>query len=137
MVDDINYEMSIIYPNAKLSSCGDKNIKLTSDADLFKQLLRNLIKNGIVYSSEGNVSTDYYLEDTNLVLKIQDDGIGMAPEKLEKIFEKFYRINKSRSRDSGGHGLGLSIVKNILEMLEGEIQVETSPNNGTTIFFKI
>ena len=136
MVDDINYEMSILYPNAKLSSNGDKNIKFTSDADLFKQLLRNLIKNGIVYSSEGKVSTDYYLEDSNLVLKIQDDGIGMEPEKIEKIFEKFYRVDKSRSREFGGHGLGLAIVKNILEVLGGEIQIESAPDKGTSIFLR-
>ncbi len=136
MVDDINCEMSILYPNAKLSSNGDKNIKFTSDADLFKQLLRNLIKNGIVYSREGTVSTGYYLEDSQLVLKIQDDGIGMEPEKLEKIFEKFYRVDKSRSREFGGHGLGLAIVKSILEVLGGEIQLESAPDKGTSIFLR-
>ena len=134
LVNEINSEMNIIYPKAKLSSKGDSSLMLTSDRNLLKQLLRNLIKNGIMYSSQGSVKTSYYISDSELILKVKDNGIGIDERELEKIFEKFYRVDKSRARDLGGHGLGLSIVKNILEMLGGKIKIESKPQNGTTVF---
>ncbi len=134
LVDEINSEMNILYPKAKLASKGDSTLILNSDRSLLKQLLRNLIKNGIMYSNQGSVKTCYYISDSELILKVKDNGIGIDEKELEKIFEKFYRVDKSRARDLGGHGLGLSIVKTILEILGGKIKIESKPKNGTTVF---
>ncbi|MCA1056937.1 PAS domain-containing protein [Rossellomorea aquimaris] len=98
-----------------------------------KQVFINLISNAIVYTPMGGdvtISTD---EDADQVhVSIIDNGIGISEEELPRIFERFYRVDKARSRNSGGTGLGLAIVKHIIEAHEGRIEVTSEVNKGTS-----
>ena len=79
----------------------------------------------------GQVQISCYSSDKELHLEVSDTGIGIKEDALPRIFERFYRIDKGRSRKQGGTGLGLSIVKHIVEMYNGNIQVVSRPNEGT------
>ncbi len=141
IIDDIiNDVAGIITPSAQRH-----NIKLIINKspavsivrvnrDRLKQLLINLLDNAIKYSnSEGVVKLDCELTGNNVVFVVSDDGIGIAEEHLSRIFERFYRVDKGRSRKRGGTGLGLSIVKHIVELYKGEISVKSVEGQGTTI----
>lgn len=107
---------------------------LILEDDLY-QIVFNLIENGIKYNLPGGKLTiSLYHKDDNAVLKVEDTGVGIPEEAISHIFERFYRVDKARSRKSGGSGLGLSIVRNIVERNRGEIQVESTVGQGTTFF---
>ena len=109
----------------------DSTVLVVED-DLY-QIIFNLVENGIKYNSVGGTLTVTLFEDQeNMVLKIQDTGVGIPEESLTHIFERFYRVDKARSRSSGGSGLGLSIVRSMVERNNGTIQVESSVGMGTT-----
>ncbi|WP_427338513.1 two-component system histidine kinase PnpS [Caloranaerobacter sp. DY30410] len=98
----------------------------------FKQMLINLIDNGIKYTPEGGtVTITAYSTKNKLVIKISDTGIGIAKQHLPRLFERFYRVDKARSRKVGGTGLGLAIVKHIVLAFRGEISVKSKVNKGT------
>lgn len=103
--------------------------------DRMKQLLINLLDNAIKYTEEGNITISCMEENNKLILRVKDTGIGIGKEHLSRIFERFYRVDKGRSRKQGGTGLGLSIVKHIVELYSGNIQVESQAGAGTE--FKI
>lgn len=100
------------------------------------QVLTNLIMNAIKYGKEnGTVVVSYHIENENVTISVKDNGPGIAPYHLKRIFERFYRVEKSRSRDQGGTGLGLAIVKHILEAHNSKIFAESKPALGTTFTF--
>jgi two-component system phosphate regulon sensor histidine kinase PhoR len=103
-----------------------------ADPDLIDQILVNLIDNAVKYTDSGRVDVLLSAEGRELRLSVRDTGIGIAEEDLERIFERFYVIDKSRSRKSGGTGLGLSIVKHIAERHGGRVIVESVEGKGTT-----
>jgi two-component system phosphate regulon sensor histidine kinase PhoR len=104
------------------------------NADPFKieQLLINLVDNAISYTEKGSITIRAKQENDKIELAIKDTGIGISQEDLPRIFERFYVVDKSRSRHLGGTGLGLSIVKHIVLLHNGTISVESTPNIGTT-----
>lgn len=105
---------------------------LTIEDDLY-QITFNLMENAIKYTPPGGVITlSLYRENDNAVLKISDTGVGIPEDAIGHIFERFYRVDKARSRKSGGSGLGLSIVRNIVERNGGTISVESTLGKGTT-----
>lgn len=100
------------------------------------QVLTNLVMNAIKYGKEdGKVVVSYTIENDIVTVLVKDDGPGIAPHHLKRIFERFYRVEKSRSRDKGGTGLGLAIVKHILEAHKSRIYAESKPGAGTTFTF--
>lgn len=106
---------------------------LIADRDKIKQVLVNLIDNAIVYSGKGStvkVSTSQ-VSPGFCQLSVEDNGIGIPADDQERIFERFYRVDKARSRQQGGTGLGLSIVKHIVELHHGNISVESKEGKGT------
>ena len=108
--------------------------------DDFYQIVFNLIENGIKYNrSDGDLSICTYRDHDNAVLTVADSGMGIPEESLSHIFERFYRVDKARSRKSGGAGLGLSIVRNLVERNNGTIKVESTVGLGTmfTVMFPI
>jgi two-component system phosphate regulon sensor histidine kinase PhoR len=109
-------------------------------ADLFRirQVLTNLIVNSVKYGKEYGETIVRFTEINELVkVEVADNGIGISPEHLPRLFERFYRIDKSRSRDQGGTGLGLSIVKHILEAHGQNINVTSMAGDGATFSFML
>ena len=107
-------------------------IKLQTDPVGFTSIIINLIENALKYSSEGK-KIEVVLEaaDTNIMLQIKDEGIGIPEEEREKVFEKFYRIGNEETRRTKGTGLGLYIVKRFVEIYEGEISISDNQPSGT------
>ncbi|WP_434389338.1 sensor histidine kinase [Melittangium boletus] len=98
-----------------------------------EQVLLNLLDNAVKYTPEGGrVRVTGGLEEGRCVVHVRDSGVGIEPRHLTRIFERFYRVDKGRSRDMGGTGLGLSIVKHLLGAMGGEVRVESQPNEGST-----
>lgn len=101
--------------------------------DQMEQVLVNLVDNAIKYTpTGGSIDVTAKSSDEGVWVEVKDTGIGIMQEHLPRIFERFYRVDKARSRESGGTGLGLSIVKNIIESLGGEVRVSSQFNHGTT-----
>ncbi len=105
--------------------------------DRIKQLLINLVDNALKSTEFGAVTIVCRTVGNQLVLEVSDTGIGMEEEQLERIFERFYRVDKGRSKAQGGTGLGLSIVKHIVELYNGTIQVSSKPGVGTEFTVKL
>lgn len=104
----------------------------------FKQMLINLIDNGIKYTGEsGKVTLDVKYNEKEYIFKVRDTGMGIAKEHLERLFERFYRVDKARSRKIGGTGLGLAIVKHAVNTFNGEITVNSKVDKGTEFVVKI
>ncbi|HOJ09986.1 MAG TPA: ATP-binding protein [Clostridiales bacterium] len=114
------------------------NLLITANKDRIKQMLINLVDNGIKYNkSGGSVSVSSFKDEGNLVIKVADTGIGIPEEHLPRIFERFYRVDKGRSRSMGGTGLGLSIVKHIVNLYDGNIKVHSEPDHGTEFIIQL
>ncbi|MFD4929076.1 two-component system histidine kinase PnpS [Peribacillus butanolivorans] len=106
---------------------------IEGESDRIKQVFINLITNALTYTPNGGWVTVNVTENEQTVdIIVQDSGIGIEEKELPRIFERFYRIDKARSRDSGGTGIGLAIVKHIIEVHKGKIKVESTPGSGTT-----
>ncbi|UPT68567.1 MAG: ATP-binding protein [Sphingobacteriales bacterium JAD_PAG50586_3] len=108
-------------------------IYVMADGDRIKQLLTNLFENSIKYGKpNGRTKISFFDMDENILVEVTDDGIGIEEKHLSRLFERFYRVDKSRSREAGGTGLGLSIVKHIIEAHNQTITVRSTPGVGST-----
>lgn len=107
-------------------------VYIIGNSDRVEQLLINLVENAIKYNNPGgSVTVQVFANDVNASLVVSDTGIGIPAEHLPHLFERFYRVDKGRSRKMGGTGLGLSIVKHIVRSMNGEIEVQSKPGEGT------
>lgn len=102
-----------------------------ADGLRLEQIFTNLLENAIRYTNEGEICVEMIRKEDRMIIGIQDTGIGIPEEELQNIFERFYRVEKSRSRDYGGSGLGLAIVKKLVELHGGTVQVQSEVNKGT------
>ena len=110
---------------------------ITADRNLIKEMIDNLLQNAIRYNREnGNVSLEVTIEDGHPLLTVRDSGIGIPADQQERVFERFYRVDKSRSREKGGTGLGLAIVKHIAELHSAEICMKSSVGQGTEVMVR-
>ena len=115
-----------------------ENMIIKSNRDYIKQIFLNLVDNAIKYTPNGGiVTTEVRYDDNYILIKVIDNGIGISKEDKTRIFERFYRVDKARSRDVGGTGLGLAIVKHIVKSLHGTIDVDSEINIGTKFIVKI
>jgi two-component system, OmpR family, phosphate regulon sensor histidine kinase PhoR len=114
-------------------------LNATADANRIDQVFANLVDNAIKYGrAQGRVTVGgKKLDDGKLEIFVQDDGPGIPAEALDRVFERFYRVDKARSRDQGGTGLGLSIVKHIVQAHGGEVWVKSELGKGATFFFTL
>lgn len=116
----------------------EKPVFVKADKKRILEVLTNLIVNGIKYGKEGGfVNVSFHDLDENIMVEVTDNGIGIAKKDLPRIFERFYRVDKSRSREQGGTGLGLSIVKHIIEAHNQSINVRSVADQGTTFNFTL
>jgi two-component system phosphate regulon sensor histidine kinase PhoR len=111
----------------------------TTDASRLEQVFANLLDNAIKYGrAQGRVTVGGKNSDKGKIeVFVQDDGPGIPAESLDRVFERFYRVDKARSREQGGTGLGLSIVKHIVQAHGGEVWVKSEPGKGATFFFTL
>jgi len=111
----------------------------TADANRLEQVLANLVDNAIKYGrANGTVIVGGQKTDADKIeIFVQDDGPGIPPESLDRVFERFYRVDKARSREQGGTGLGLSIVKHIVQSHGGKVWVKSEPGKGATFSFTL
>jgi K+-sensing histidine kinase KdpD len=108
------------------------------DAKRIEQVLRNLLSNAVKYSPEGGViSVQGYEDKDRIVIQVSDQGIGIAPEELDLVFERFYRVRSEVTQYVGGVGLGLAICQNIIEAHGGHIWVESDLGMGSTFYFAL
>ncbi len=106
-------------------------VEIPADADRLKQVLVNLLANAVQYA-RGQIEIEIWQSDSHAGFSVRDDGCGIAPEHLEHIFERFYRADSSRSRLSGGSGIGLAIARSIVEAHGGSVCAKSAPNEGST-----
>jgi two-component system phosphate regulon sensor histidine kinase PhoR len=117
-------------------SGGDTSV--LGDRERLKQVIVNLVENAIKYNRpDGRVDVELELVDSEAIVSVRDTGIGIPEDDIPRIFERFYRVNKDRSRAVGGSGLGLAIVKHILEAHGTQIRVESRPGVGSTFSFRL
>jgi len=146
---EINYFMrTVVHELSELSKKGKVKIKIESkvsdktrafgDEERIKQVIVNLIDNAIKYTSDnGEIIIGITKTEKDVTISVSDNGVGIPKDDLPRIFERFYRVDKNRSRDMGGSGLGLSIVKHILELHYSIIKVESEEGKGTKFEFNL
>ena len=134
---ECSQEMEIKHITSELALPGNPTI--IGNTSLLYSIFRNLYDNAIAYAGEGvKITVNCYKEDSKFYyFSFSDNGVGIAPEHINRIFERFYRVDKGRSRKMGGTGLGLSIVKNSVHFHKGQISVKSRPGEGVTFFFTL
>ncbi|MBT2692858.1 two-component system histidine kinase PnpS [Bacillus sp. ISL-55] len=121
----------------KLIQPGEETI-IEGDPDRLKQVLINLVSNAITYTPNGgSVEISLTDQEESVSVVVKDSGIGIEKSEITRIFERFYRVDRARSRNSGGTGLGLAIVKHIVEAHKGHIEVDSQIGKGTTFTIKL
>ena len=116
----------------------DRPFLVHADRENIRQVLMNLLTNSIKYGKiGGHTKVGFYDMANHILIEVADNGIGIAESHLNRVFDRFYRVDKSRSREQGGSGLGLSIVKHILEAHQQAINVRSTPEVGSTFGFTL
>ncbi len=117
---------------------GNSSLSIEGDPDRLKQVFINIINNAINYTpSGGNISITILNQQKHVAVLVKDTGIGIERDEIPRIFERFYRVDKARTRNSGGTGLGLAIVKHIIEAHKGSIEVNSEVGKGTVFTIKL
>jgi len=137
LIDEISLGFGRALSEKKLTlnvdSQGD-DFKIKADRDKIEQVFVNLIDNAIKYTKEsGTIELSLRQQNRMVIITVQDDGIGILKEHLGRVFERFYRVDKARSRELGGTGLGLGIAKHIVLVHNGKIDIESEPGKGTKV----
>lgn len=136
--EDLEFKASEQSINLAFKEGTAQNFKVLADRENIRQVLTNLISNSIKYGKEdGRTRIGFYDMDRNILIEVADNGIGIAKQHLPHVFDRFYRVDKSRSRERGGSGLGLSIVKHIIEAHQQTINVRSSKGLGSTFGFTL
>lgn len=130
-ITEIINDLKIIYPNQKINFSSKKSF-INSDYHLIRQLFLNLIENAIKYGRDKEIYINIR-ENKNIIVDIIDNGEGISQENLKHIFDRFFRVDKARSREMKSHGLGLSIVKKIVETLNIDLDIRSELNKGTIV----
>ena len=114
------------------SGLPDRPVTIEGDSEAMRELVDNLVSNAIKYTpSGGKVNVRLAVENGSAVLEVADTGIGIPPEEQSRVFERFYRVDKARSRQMGGTGLGLSIVKHVALAHGGSVSLKSASGRGS------
>ena len=115
----------------------EENLQIRTDRTKLYQVLSNLVNNAVKYSEKGKIRFGYFYEGKNITFFVKDEGIGIPLDKQELIFEGFRQLDDSFTRKYGGIGLGLAICKEIADLMNGKLWVESEPDKGTQFFYKL
>jgi two-component system phosphate regulon sensor histidine kinase PhoR len=116
----------------------DADAQVLADEEALSEILDNLIDNAVKYTPEGGtIHLRWHNENGDCRIEVQDTGIGIPAADLPRIFERFYRVDKARSREVGGTGLGLSIVKHLVQAMQGSVRAESEPGHGSTFIIQL
>lgn len=138
IIDDLELKAKENNVNLSLKEGADQNFLVTADRESIHQVLMNLVLNSIKYGKDnGATHIGFYDMDKNILIEVADDGIGISQTNLPHVFDRFYRVDKSRSRLKGGSGLGLSIVKHIIEAHKQTISIRSTLEVGSTFGFTL
>jgi two-component system phosphate regulon sensor histidine kinase PhoR len=130
-----NIRLEVVPPDGPATN---EPVYVLADDEALREILDNLLDNAIKYTPPGGrVTIRYRREDAQALVEVEDTGIGIAPAEQERIFERFYRIDKARSREMGGTGLGLAIVKHLVQALGGSVAVASEPGRGSTFSVRL
>lgn len=133
-----NYKMTLEIKRLQVYMDLNEDIIINGDEDRLTQVISNLLHNAIIYSeSENEINIELIQNGAVSILKIIDHGLGISEEDLKNIFDRFYRVDKARSRNNGGSGLGLSICYHIVKKHNGEISVESTEGKGSVFVITI
>jgi signal transduction histidine kinase len=139
----INETLKVLRPlaaakNIKLNYISEESVRIKGDAPKLKQMLINIIDNALKYTPEGgSVDVSLRKKDGRVLIEVVDNGIGIPKDDLPYIFDRFYRVDKARSRSTGGTGLGLSITQKIVYLHNGTINVESNEGEGTRLSIEL
>lgn len=132
------YEIKFIEKKIRISTNLNPEIIVMIDEDRMQQVLHNVLDNAIRYTNQnGDIMITLRQIDDYCELNIKDTGIGIETEHLENLGERFYRVDKARSRQHGGTGLGLAIVRQIVHIHDGQWRIESEKGHGTTVSIKL
>lgn len=121
-----------------LKEGASQNFRVRADRESIRQVLMNLVNNSLKYGKENGITkVGFYDMDKNILIEVADNGIGISKKHLNHVFDRFYRVDKSRSRAQGGSGLGLAIVKHIIEAHKQTINVRSTMHLGSTFGFTL
>jgi len=138
VIEKVSLESRLIAPSHNLNYRVDRAIMLDADKKLVKQMLRALIDNAIKFTpAGGSIEISAFVKQTQVSILVKDNGIGISEDDLPHIFDRFYRVDKARSKEKGGSGLGLSIVKYIAEAHQGTISIDSKLDIGTTVHIQL
>lgn len=137
LADVLKNAFTLMKPKAATAGVGlvllkNESVKAACDAALIEEALLNLIENALRYSGSRTIELSLEATGGRAKLSVADNGVGIDKKHLPRLFERFYRIDKARSREKGGTGLGLAIVKHIAQLHGGEVSVASSPGAGST-----
>jgi two-component system phosphate regulon sensor histidine kinase PhoR len=111
---------------------------LVADPERVHQVLYNLVDNAVRYSTDGGrVTIAAHRHNGSIEISVSDTGMGISPEHLPRLFERFYRVDPARSRDDGGTGIGLAIARSVVEAHGGHIRAESEPGRGSVFAFDL
>jgi len=133
--EDVNYKKNLNFVNLEFSNNNDK--KIISDYLRLKQVLFNIISNSIKFTDNGYIRISYSINEDFIIFKVEDTGIGIPVDKMCNVFDRFWQCDSTSTKKYKGVGLGLSISKSIIEMLNGKIWVESIINEGSKFYVKI
>lgn len=133
LICEVQKEEAMVHSDYRFEMSKLESIQIKADRNMMKQVLRILCDNAVKYSNPGTTVTLSCLKEANGIccLSVRDEGQGISPEDLPKIFDRFYRSDKARKSDTGGHGLGLSIARIIVIAHSGKLRVKSKPGTGT------
>jgi signal transduction histidine kinase len=134
LIKEAAAEFEGVEPGIQIEDCAEA-LSLDLDRRQMGRAIKNIIDNALKYSPPGSLPVEVSMdhEDSRVVIAVHDHGIGIPEEDLAFVFEPFYRVDKSRTPSTGGYGLGLSLVKTIVEAHGGSIAIDSKPDIGTTV----
>ena len=133
LIEEVVKDTFVIAPEHQVTLGSNSPAVIAADEAQLKQMLRIFIENSIKYTpAGGSIAISSHIEGSHLIIEIKDSGIGIAVDELPRVFDRFYRVDQSRTRETGGSGLGLAIARSIARQQAMAVEIDSSPEGGTT-----